>query len=74
MNLLTVGFTHYYLDEIAIEILILDHQSNCKSDAMLLYSLSFSYMLFGALCLLNQELVFHRTVPQSRDSTYTVQY
>lgn len=73
MNLLTLGFTpHYYLNEIAIEIWILDHLSNCKSDAMLLYSLSFSYMLIGALCLLNQELVFHRTVPQSRDSTYTV--
>lgn len=49
MNRLTLGFTpQYYLDEIAIEILILD-QSNCKSDAMLCYSLSFSYMLIGAL-------------------------
>lgn len=49
MNRLTLGFTpHYYLDDIAIEIFILDHQSHRKSDAIF-YSLSFSYMLIGAL-------------------------
>lgn len=49
MSYLTSGFApHYCLDEIAVEIWIHNHQSRCKSDAMLFCSLSFSYMLDGA--------------------------
>lgn len=58
MNHLSLGFTHhYYLYEIAIEVLIFYHQSDCKSDAMSIYSVNFLHVNLGFIASPTRRLV-----------------
>lgn len=56
MNHLTLGFIHnYYLYEIALEVLIFYHQSDCKSDVI--YSVNFLHANLGFIASPTRKLV-----------------